>query len=686
MKHPARPQKALKNSSKIFLNTRFMAEQESHFYAFGRFRLKTAERVLLREGEPVPLTPKVFDILLTLVEQGGHVVEKDDLMKRVWPSTFVEEGNLTQNVSLLRKALGESPSGPQFIETVPRRGYRFVANISEAWDDKVGQTLATTHTAPPDAHKVINHDNSPAVAAGVTTTAAVADSVQNLLPTRPATDGWYAGFLLPGIRQKSPAFVVTLAVVLIGLVGLVYFTGRGKEGNNAGSAIQSIAVLPFVDDASDADAEYLNDKIAESLINSLSRIPQLRVVPRSVVASYKGRDLDPRKIGRDLNVRAVVTGRMQRHGDIISIQADLIDTENVAQIWGQHYDHKLADVLLVQEDISRDIFENLRLKLNVEEKKQLEAYRLYLKGRNSWNKRTEDGLLQGIEFFQQAIDIDPTYAPAYAGLADCYNMLVVYGVRQPKDGFPKAKDAAIKALEIDETLAEAHTSLAFIKFRWDRDRLGTEQEFQEAIKLKPAYAPAHQWYSSYLVALERFDEAIAEAKRTQELAPLSFIASSHLGWIYYLAGQNDRAIEQCRKILDLDPNFFPARRYLGLAYEQKGMYPEAIAEFQKGVKLTGSPLVLALLGHAYAVSGKTAEARQVLSDLQQLQGQRYVSPYTVAAIYAGLRDQDQTFKWLEKAYEERDIWLMNLKVDPVFSKLRSNPRFSELLVRTGLRP
>ena len=667
----------------ISQNPFLMAEQESHFYAFGRFRLKTAERVLLREGEPVPLTPKVFDILLTLVEKGGHVVEKDDLMKRVWPSTFVEEGNLTQNVSLLRKALGESPSGPQFIETVPRRGYRFVANISEAWDDKTGQTAAPTNTTQPrDTWQVIKNDDSPAAA----TTVLAAGPMQNGSVGQPSGDTSPATFLLPGFRQKSPAFVVTLAAVLIALVGLVYFTGRGREGDGGVSSIQSIAVLPFVDDASDADAEYLNDKIAESLINSLSKIPQLRVVPRSVVASYKGKDVDPRKVGRDLNVRAVVTGRMQRHGDIISIQADLIDTENVAQLWGQHYDHKLADVLLVQEDISRDIFENLRLKLNVEEKKQLEAYRLYLKGRNSWNKRTSDGLQQGIEFFQQAIDIDSNYAPAYAGLADCYNMLVVYGVSQPKDGFPKAKDAAIKALDIDETLAEAHSSLAFIKFRWDRDRLETEREFQEAIKLKPSYAPAHQWYSSYLVAVERFDEAIAEAKRAQELEPLSLIASSHLGWIYYLAGQNDRAIEQCKKILDLDPSFFPARRYLGLAYEQKGMYREAIAEFEKGVKLSGSPLMLALLGHAYAASGKTVEARHVLSDLQELQSQRYVSPYTVAAIYAGLGEQDQAFKWLEKAYEERDIWLMNLKVDPVFSKVRQNRRFADLLGRTGLRP
>ena len=665
----------------------FMVEHESHCYEFGRFRLKTAERVLLREGEPVPLTPKVFDILLTLVEKGGHVVEKDDLMKRVWPSTFVEEGNLTQNVSLLRKALGESPSGPQFIETVPRRGYRFVATINEAWDHNTGLTpSARVTTDLSDSHGVPKNGSSRAGLPGSSPTTVAANSIQNGSITQPEKESARTRFLLPGLRQKSPAFVMALGAVLIAIVGLVYFTGRGREGAGSANSIESIAVLPFVDDAPDADAEYLNDKIAESLINSLSKLPKLRVVPRSVVASYKGKDIDPRKVGRDLNIRAVVTGRIQRHGDIISIQADLIDVENVAQLWGQHYDHKLADVLLVQEDISRDIFENLRLKLNVEEKKQLEAYRLYLKGRNSWNKRTEDGLLQGIEYFQQALAIDSNYAPAYAGLADCYNMLVVYGVQQPKDGFPKAKDAAIKALEIDETLAEAHTSLAFIKFRWDRDRLGTEQEFQEAIKLKPSYAPAHQWYSSFLVALERFDEAIAEAKRTQELEPLSFIASSHLGWIYYLAGQNDRAIEQCKKILDLDPNFFPARRYLGLAYEQKGMYPQAIAEFEKGVKLTGSPLMLALLGHAYAVSGKTTEAKQVLSDLQQLQGRRYVSPYTVAAIYAALGDQVQAFKWLEKAYDERDIWLMNLKVDPVFTKLRSSPRFSDLLVRTGLTP
>lgn len=673
-----------------------MAEQKSHFYEFGRFRLDARERVLLRDRDLVPLTPKVFEILLALVEQSGRVVEKDNLMKRVWPDTFVEEGNLTQSVSLLRKALGETPGGVHFIETISRRGYRFVATVREATS---GTDYAVTSNdfeerdndiefqvlpvgRPEEAPESVGTDsNQPGSPRGqfASGEAAVTNGASEV--KAPVSR---APFLSTLLGKQGIAFA--LGIVLIALAGVVYFTGRGKAGNAGAGPIESIAVLPFFDEAAGAETEYLNDKIAESLINSLSKLPKLRVVPRSMVANYKGQNIDPRTVGRELNVRAVVTGRVRRHGDTISIQVDLIDLENVAQIWGQIYDRKLADILIVQDDIARNIFENLRLRLNVEEKKQLEAYRLYLKGRNSWNKRTPSELQQGIQYFQQAIDTDPNYAPAYAGLADCHNMLVVYGASQPNEGFPKAKEAAIKALEIDESLAEAHTSLAFIKFRWDRDRVEAERGFRQAIKLQPSYAPAHQWYSSYLIALERFDEAIAEATRTQELEPLSSTASAHLGWIYYLSGQNDRAIEQGTKILELDPNAFPALRYRGLAYEQKGMYREAIGDFQKGVKLSGSPLILALLGHAYAASGQKAAAQNVLNELRDLQGRRYVSPYTIAAIYAGLGEKDQAFKWLDKAEEERDLWLMNLKVDPVFKTLRADPRFPDLLVRTRLRP
>ncbi|MGH9880027.1 MAG: winged helix-turn-helix domain-containing tetratricopeptide repeat protein, partial [Pyrinomonadaceae bacterium] len=448
-----------------------MGEQTSHSYQFGRFSVNTAERVLLRDQELVPLTPKAFDILLTLVENGGHLVEKDDLMKRVWPNTFVEEGNLTQNVSLLRKALGESASGPQFIETIPRRGYRFVAPVREDSDN--GNALSS---ANPRGEPVASSSAVGAVELGPTGANSNGRTVATTAgPSRSVS-------LLARFRHRIPALVLSLVAIVLLVAGITYFGGRGTAGEGGTSSIQSIAVLPFVDDMTGADAEYLDEEIAESLINSLSKLPKLRVVPRSVMVNYRGQNIDPRKVGQELNVRAVVTGRVRRHGDTISIQADLIDLESVSQIWGQHYDRRLSDILLVQEEISRDIFENLRLKLNVEEQKHLEAYRLYLKGRNSWNKRTAEQLQQGIEFFQQAIDIDPNYAPAYAGLADCYNMLVVYGVLQPKDGFPKAKEAAIKALEIDSSLAEAHTSLAFTKFRWDRDRIETEREFQLAIK------------------------------------------------------------------------------------------------------------------------------------------------------------------------------------------------------------
>ncbi|MEK6285031.1 MAG: winged helix-turn-helix domain-containing protein [Acidobacteriota bacterium] len=639
-----------------------MGEHSQYFYEFGRFRIRTGDRVLLRDQEIVPLTPKVFDILLALVESSGQVISKDGLMKKVWPDSFVEEGNLTQNISLLRKALGEGQNGHQYIETVARRGYRFVSPVRQSRDSEFdSRDMASAGMAVVEAEAVVTSETG---TASVSRNAAV----QNVIGS---------------LKRHRALALVSLLALAAAAAGIVYSTRGGKAVDGASSIIESIAVLPFVNEAADTDAEYFSDEITESLINNLSQLPKLRVVPRSVVLNYRGRETDPRKIARELNVRAVLTGRVHRRGDTLSIQVDLIDVANVSQMWGQHYDRRVSDILLVQEDISRDIFENLRLKLSVEEQKQLEAFSLYLKGRNYWNKRTEDGLLQGIEYFRKAIEVDQNYAPAYAGLADCYNMLVVYGINQPKEAFPKAKEAATRALSIDGTLAEARTSLAFIKHRWDWAGADAEAEFQLAIKSKPTYAPAHQWYSSYLVAMGRFDEAIAEARRAEELEPLSFISNSHLGWILYLAGRYDEAIGHCKRLLDVDPNFFPARRYLGLAYEQKGMNAQAIAQFEQGVKLSGSPLMISLLGHAYAVSGRKPEARRILAELDQ-QKQRYVSPYTIAAIYAGLGEKDKAFKWLEKAFDDRDIWLMNLKVDPVLNNLRLDKRFTDLLQRMGL--
>ncbi|HXG94811.1 MAG TPA: tetratricopeptide repeat protein [Blastocatellia bacterium] len=651
-----------------------MSDETNHFYEFGRFRVNVAERLLLREGEIVPLTPKVFEILLALLENSGHVVSKDELMRRVWPETFVEEGNLTQNISTLRKALGDGQNGCQYIETIARRGYRFVASVRTSSNGEVDSSAQSFE--------------QPAVAVAAQAMAETANPAVAQRDAEKIAQVTFAGRSLAWVNHHKTAAIFALLALIIATAGIIYFTGRGKPTGSTVEAaptnvIDSIAVLPFANETADSDTEFFNDEITESLINNLSQLPKLRVVPRSLVVAYKAKQPDLRSIGRDLNVRAVLTGSVERVGDILNIQVELIDVTNMSHLWGQHYRRKISDILLMQEDISSDIFNNLRLKLNVEEERQLKAFNLYLKGRNYLNKRTEEGLQQGIEFFKQAIETDPNYAAAYAGLADCYNMLVVYGLSQPKDAFPQAEDAARRALKIDDTLAEAHTSLAFIRHRWTREREEAENEFKLAIKYKPGYAPAHQWYSSYLVALERFDEAVAEARRAQELDPLSFISNAHLGWVLYLAGRYDEAIEHCKKLLDVDPNFFPAHRYLGLAYEQQGKYKEAIVEFQEGVRLSGNPLMLALLGHAYAASSKRAEAERVLADLQG-QKQRYVSPYTIAAIYAGLGERDEAFKWLERAFDERDIWLMNLKVDPVFIPLRSDKRFAELLRRIGL--
>lgn len=696
-----------------------MTMQQPQIYEFGRFRLDAAERTLRRGDEPVPLTPKVFGILLALVENSGRVVGKDELMHHVWPDSFVEEGNLTQNVSLLRKALGEAADGKPYIETVARRGYRFAASVTRPGDGKAtaeplplplageitlenaNGELATRRAFAPEpfavesamievaADQAAGDQGAAALVAAPSAflspaATGVAGQINSAIATRLEPTDAAPARLWSRIGRRRVALVVFVALAAMA-AAIFYFSRTGKAVNSSGN-IDSIVVLPFVADAGDAETEFLNDRLAENLINNLAQLPKLRVVPRSLSVNYKGSTADLQKIGRELGARAVLTGRIHRQGDTLSIQVDLIDVANISQIWGRHYDRKIADLLLVPEDISKDIFENLRLKLSVEEKKQLEANRYYLLGRNALNKRTAGGLQQGIEYFQKAIAIDPDDAAAYAGLADCYNMLVVYGIRTPKDAFPIAQEAALKALELDDNLAEAHTSLAFIKHRWNWERQDAEREFQRAIKDKPAYGPAHQWYSSYLVAVGRTDEAIAEAQRAAELDPLSFSTGIHLGWIYYMAGRYDEAIVHCQKLLAVDAGFFPVYRYLGLSYEQKGQYKEAIAAFERGIKLSGSPLLVALLGHAYAAAGNRHEAERVLNELQEMAGQRYVSPYTVAAIYVGLQDRERAFEWLERAIAERDIWLMNLRVDPVFKELRADRRFKAILLRLGLIP
>ncbi|TET74478.1 MAG: tetratricopeptide repeat protein [Candidatus Aminicenantes bacterium] len=477
-----------------------------------------------------------------------------------------------------------------------------------------------------------------------------------------------------------------LSILLI-MAGIYLFTGRQE-------AIDSIAVLPFEYEDADPDMEYLGDGITESLINKLSQLPNLTVISRFSVFQYKGKKPNLQEVGQKLNVKAILTGWIAKRRDGLSISVELVDTRDNSVIWGDKYNRKkLADILTVQENISKEIAENLRLRLSGEEKSRLakrftenaEAHQAYLKGRFYWNKRTEVGLMQGLDYFKQAIEKDPGYALAYTGIADSYNLLGRYSHLGPNEAMPKAKAAAIKALEIDDELGEAHTSLAFVVRYYDLDWWAACREYKRAIELNPSYATAHHWYAITLSGMERHDEAIKEIKRALELDPLSLIINTNVAWVYYFARKYDRAIEQYKKTLEMEPNFGVARLRLGRAYLQREMFEEAIAEFKKAASLSDESIhMLAALAHGYAVSGRKDDAMKLLDRLKELSKDRYVPSYELAVIYLGLEDKDQALKWLEKAYEERGSYLGYIKVDPNIDGLRSDPRFKELLKRMGL--
>jgi serine/threonine protein kinase/Flp pilus assembly protein TadD len=456
--------------------------------------------------------------------------------------------------------------------------------------------------------------------------------------------------------------------------------------------IDSLAVLPLLNVSAELDAEYLCDGITESIINTLSQLSKLRVAPRSTIFRYKGREVDPQHVGRDLGVRAVLIGRVFQHGDKLIIGVELVDVVNDSQLWGERYNRKLSDILEVQEEIAKEISESLRFRLTAEEKRRLtkrytentKAYQLYLKGRYFWNKRSLDGLKKAIEYFNEAIEKDPTYALAYAGLADCHVILGIFGVLPPTEVMSKAKVASMNTLAIEDKLAEHHASLAYVRAFYEWDWSGAEREFERAIELKPNYAVAHHFYSFYLAAMGRLDEAIVAEKWAHELDPVSLIISTNIGMYLYYARQYDKAIEQLLNTLRMDVTFFPAHVFLGLAYEQKGMFEEAITELKKAINFSGGDLSLAGLGHAYAVSGKRDEAQKLLKELSEQSQHRYVSPYHMAMISAGLGEKEQSFEWLDKACKDRSGWLVFIKVDPNLDGFRSDPRFTDLLLRIGL--
>lgn len=566
-----------------------MLWQPKMSYEFGPFRLDARERLLLRDGKGVALTPKVFDVLLVLVQNNGHILSKDEVMKHVWPNTAVEEGNVSRNISTLRKALGEAPHKGQYIETIPWRGYRFVANVKEVPDSQ------------------------------------------------------------------------------------------------AGPRIDSIAVLPFKNVKADPSLDYLSDGITESLITSLALLTTLRVTSRNSAFRYKVRETEAQTVGRELNVQAVLMGRVAENEDMLSISVELVDARDDRHMWGAQYIRKTGDIFAAQETIAREIAEKLRLELTGQEKELLarrhtentEAYLCYLKGRYHFNKLTFDGVQKGTEYFQRAIEEDPNYALAYAGLGDCHNYL------SHRD---EAKKAVLKALELDEELGEAHASLGFFRFLYDWDFAGAEREFERALALSPNYAEAHHWYAIYLANVGRHDQAGSEANLAVELDPLSLLMNMTPALNLYLARQYDQAIEQLQKVIEMEPNFVAARSVLGSVLVQKGLYKEAMAEYEKVFEFTKAVeavamSVKAIMGHAYARWGKRSEA---VGLLEEVTAAGSVSSYSVAGIYAALGESNPAFEWLNKACEQHDVQLVSVKVDPTLDGVRSDPRYADLLRRVGL--
>jgi len=503
---------------------------------------------------------------------------------------------------------------------------------------------------------------------------------------------------LSSVLWKKPALFAgaALFVIALGLAALVFSRPKLLPWwTNAGVATtQSIAVLPFENANSDPNTEYLSDGISEALINSLAELPQLRVIARATAFRYKGKDVDPRRVGRELQVAAVLTGKVRQMQDALNVQVDLVNAATGAQIWGAGYDRKIADLVAIKQAIAQEVTTKLKLKLSSDEQRRLakrdssnaEAYRFYLRGRYFWNKRTPDGIKQAIEQFQQSIERDPNFALGYAGLADSYIALTFYNFAAPHETMPKAKESALKAVALDDTAAEPQASLGNILVNYDWNWSAAEKAFKRSIELKPDYATAHEWYAiHYLTARGRLEEAVQEMKKALELEPASLIMNTFMGATLYYAGQYDEAIDQCRRTIEMDPNFAVAHWHLGLAYEQKQVFDAAIEEFQKAVSLSGgSPLMKAALGHAYAKSQKKDEANTILGELSELSRQEYVSSYEVATIYVALGDNERAFQLLEKAYAEHSFHLVRLNVSPHFKAISSDPRFQDLVHSVGL--
>ncbi len=618
---------------------------------FGPFEVDLRSGELHKHGIRLKLQDQPFQVLALLLESPGDMVTREELRQRLWPGdTFVDfDTGLNSTIKKLRDALGDSAEHPRFIETLPRRGYRWLAPVECVRDISANVPVAAPGSAPPEVR------SSPAG----------------------------APYAVPASTVRLPA-VATSGIAFLSVLALLFALDVGKFrtrllGGAVPVHIQSIAVLPLENLSREPEQEYFADGMTEELITSLGKVGALHVTSRTSVMRYKRTNKSLPQVARELNVDGIVEGTVQRSGDRVRITAQLIYAPTDHHLWAESYDRDLKDVLALQDEVARAIANEIKTTLTPQEQMSLAtvrpvnpgAYEAYLKGRYFWNKRTAEGIKKASDYFQQAINQQPDYGIAYSGLADCNSGLTWHGFASPTEALPRAKAAALKAIEMDPTSGEAHASLALV-LSHQRNWAAAENEFKRALQLSPRYANAHHWYGDYLSIVGRHEEALDEAKRAFELDPLSPMINTWLGLRYYHARRYDEAIVQGRKILEVDPSFAAAHLLLGQAYVQKRLHAQAISELQSATSLSGdSPLYMAQVG-------------VVIDQLQKVARQSYVSSYGLAQIYAALGDKQHAMKWLQSAYDERAVWMEYLKVDPVLDSLRSQPRFQDLVRQMGL--
>ena len=630
--------------------------QSTGIYQFMGFRLEVQERLLLRNGVPVSITPKIFDMLLFFLENPNRLLGKDEIMRTVWPDTHVDEATLTRTISELRKTLGQTAGEANFVQTVPKRGYRFVAPVETASDPPPEIAVTLEPVAQP---------SDPSAVSG------------NARAWRT-----YLGKFGP-----RAILIMSLAVTFLLLAGVWAF-----EAARSSPVSQSVAVLPFKHLGNSGSDQFLELGIADTLITRLSSVPALNVRPTSAVRKYSDPEQDPAAIGRILKVDTVLDGSVQTMLDQIRVTLRLIRVRDAKPLWAATLDGDSRDLFSLQDSVSREVAQALKLQLSPVQKDVFAkrstddrgAYGSYLKGRFFLGKRSPEGYEKAIDYFQEATRLDPSYALAYAGLADVYLLLQGDALENPREATPKARAAAEKALQLDPALGAAHNSLAAIAEDYDRDYPTAEKEFKLALKLDPGFATAHEWYGEYLGLMGRFDQALAEEDRALEIDPLSLTINEKKGKVLLWARRYDQAIVQLQKTLEMDPSFSPALIWLSRAYVVRGMAAKSLAESQKQNQTQHEVTTMETLAMAYAAAGDKAAARGILRQLQAQENREYISTFNLSYVYLFLNQKDTALEQLNEALERHDMNVSSLKVDPLLDPLRGDPRFQALLKRANL--